>query len=142
MRVIGTNHNLRGVFLVKLMLVMAVVVLMIGVGTLALENTHALQPALHISIDGRPVAFSDAPPYIDDNNRTMVPVRFISEELGAKVTWNDKTKTVIITQEHDVIMLQINSREMWVNGDTKEMDSHMVLNREFSRNYVPLRFVS
>ncbi|MDD4569936.1 MAG: copper amine oxidase N-terminal domain-containing protein, partial [Tepidanaerobacteraceae bacterium] len=31
-----------------------------------------------------------------ENNRTMVPVRFISEALGAKVGWNQETKTVKI----------------------------------------------
>ncbi|HHX95732.1 MAG TPA: leucine-rich repeat protein, partial [Clostridia bacterium] len=32
------------------------------------------------------------------NNRTMVPVRFISESLGAKVDWNDNLQRVIISQ--------------------------------------------
>ena len=31
------------------------------------------------------------------NGRTMVPVRFVSENLGAKVDWDDKTKTITIT---------------------------------------------
>jgi len=31
------------------------------------------------------------------NNYTMVPLRFISESLGANVMWNGKTSTVIIT---------------------------------------------
>lgn len=31
------------------------------------------------------------------NDRTLIPVRAISEALGATVEWNDKTKTVIIT---------------------------------------------
>jgi len=30
----------------------------------------------------------DSPPVIQ-NSRTLVPVRFISEQMGAKVTWND-----------------------------------------------------
>jgi hypothetical protein len=28
------------------------------------------------------------------NNRTMVPVRYISERLGAKVSWNETTRTI------------------------------------------------
>ncbi|HWJ02319.1 MAG TPA: copper amine oxidase N-terminal domain-containing protein, partial [Verrucomicrobiae bacterium] len=31
------------------------------------------------------------------NGRTMVPLRFVSEELGAKVTWNGTTKQITIT---------------------------------------------
>ena len=32
------------------------------------------------------------------NDRTMVPLRFIMEELGAVVTWDPDTKTVSITK--------------------------------------------
>ena len=32
------------------------------------------------------------------NDRTMVPIRAVSEALGANVEWEDKTKTVIINQ--------------------------------------------
>lgn len=31
------------------------------------------------------------------NGRTMVPVRFVSEALGATVVWDDRTRTVVIT---------------------------------------------
>ena len=33
------------------------------------------------------------------NNRTLVPVRVISESLGCTVNWDGKTQTVIITTE-------------------------------------------
>lgn len=38
----------------------------------------------------------DQPPQLI-NDRTMVPVRFVSEALGAKVDWDDRVRTVIIT---------------------------------------------
>lgn len=38
-------------------------------------------------------------PAVMTNNRIMVPVRFIAEALGAKVTWDQVTKTAIITKE-------------------------------------------
>lgn len=34
------------------------------------------------------------------NSKTFVPIRFISESLGAKVEWSDITKTVTISQEN------------------------------------------
>ena len=39
----------------------------------------------------------DAPPYIE-MGRTMVPVRFVAEALGANVDWQEKSRTVIITK--------------------------------------------
>lgn len=35
-------------------------------------------------------------------NRTLVPLRFISESLGATVNWNEDTKTVNITSNVEV----------------------------------------
>ncbi|RQD69621.1 MAG: hypothetical protein D5S00_06365 [Tindallia sp. MSAO_Bac2] len=100
------------------------------------------QPLITIEINGNPAIFSDARPYIDENNRTMVPVRFASEELGAEVSWNGETQTVTVKRDYDIIQLQMNSSRIWVNGEYQQMDTKMVLNREFNRNYVPLRFVS
>ena len=37
------------------------------------------------------------------NARTMVPFRFIAEELGATVEWNKETRTAVITSKKDVI---------------------------------------
>lgn len=47
-------------------------------------------------VDGA-VSTLDAPPLILDG-RTMVPVRFVSESLGATVEWEEDTNTVFITQ--------------------------------------------
>lgn len=40
----------------------------------------------------------DVPPKIV-NNRTLVPVRFVSESLGADVWWNGLNRTVVVTSE-------------------------------------------
>ena len=45
-------------------------------------------------VNGRRVMM-DAPPFIQDG-RTLIPVRFISENLGYKVDWNADTQTVTI----------------------------------------------
>ncbi len=34
----------------------------------------------------------------EKNGRTMVPIRFMSENIGASVVWNDETKTVEVTK--------------------------------------------
>lgn len=40
------------------------------------------------------------------NSRTYVPVRFIAESLGADVTWDEKTATVIIENPSDIIAVE------------------------------------
>jgi len=46
------------------------------------------------SVNNEKITMDTAP--IIDHGRTMVPVRFISEALGAEVIWDDTTKTVTI----------------------------------------------
>ncbi|MCG6197985.1 copper amine oxidase N-terminal domain-containing protein, partial [Anoxybacillus sp. LAT_38] len=43
---------------------------------------------IQVKVDDVSVQFPDAKPYIDPStSRTMIPIRFISEKLGASVEW-------------------------------------------------------
>ena len=44
---------------------------------------------LDIEVNGRMVGFTDARPFIDSAGRTMVPVRFVAEEFGYTVDWEE-----------------------------------------------------
>jgi len=44
-----------------------------------------------VVVNGEKVNFTDQQPFIDSNSRTMVPIRFISEALDAKVDWIEKS---------------------------------------------------
>jgi len=48
----------------------------------------------------------DVAPFIQDG-RTMVPVRFVAESLGAKVSWDEATRTVTILYEGKTLKLVI-----------------------------------
>ena len=92
-----------------------------------------------VYVDGAEVDFPDVKPYIFDN-RTFVPVRFISEQLGASVDWNSDTGTVVITKDVESIKLVIGSTEVTKNGVAGWMDVAPVIID--GRTMVPLRFVS
>jgi len=101
--------------------------------TLALEigSTQLLQNDLSISMDVAPFL---------ENNRTWVPLRFISESLGAQVTWNQEQRQAKIQQNGIELTLQIGSLTLWVNGNPGEMDVAPFLRSD--RTWVPLRFVA
>jgi len=42
----------------------------------------------------------------------LVPIRTISEEMGAEVTYNDATKQVLIAKDDTEILLTIGSRKL------------------------------
>ena len=60
-----------------------------------------------VYVDGKRVNFHDQQPFIDENNRTLVPIRFIAEELGADVGWEPDTRTVTIEDKNVFIELAI-----------------------------------
>ena len=47
-----------------------------------------------MDVDGRKVTLDQEP--IIKNSRTLVPLRAITESLGAKVEWDEPTKTITI----------------------------------------------
>ncbi|OEF96627.1 copper amine oxidase N-terminal domain-containing protein [Desulfuribacillus alkaliarsenatis] len=97
---------------------------------------------MEITINGELVVFEDAHPYINEDDRTMVPIRFISENLGAEVCWDGATQTVTVQKGENTITLQVDSDIITVNGESQQMDTRMTFNEEQGRNYVPLFFVS
>lgn len=66
------------------------------------------------TVNGQKITLDVAPQII--NGRTLVPLRFISEALGAKVDWNSQTKTVYITT------FEVADRYYFVNLQTLNLD--------------------
>ena len=91
-----------------------------------------------VLVDRIPVEF-DSAPYIDSNSRLMVPLRAISEALGAQVRWDEKNRTVIITRSGSTAVFRIDSTSATLNGQSKIMDTCPVIRNE--RTMVPVRYV-
>ena len=81
----------------------------------------------------------DAAPYIEDG-RTLVPVRYLSDALGAKTAWDEATRKVTVTGGSTAIMLTIGSTTLAVNGQTQTMDVAPVIRD--GRTYLPARYVA
>lgn len=90
------------------------------------------------TIDGNTVSNDVAPKIVND--RTMLPIRFIAEALGAKVDWIEESQTVKITAENIDISLVIGEDFATVNGEKIDLDSPSFI--ENDRTYLPIRFVS
>lgn len=71
---------------------------------------------IRVTVDGKLVKFPDQEPIIQ-NDRILVPFRAIFEALGAKVKWDDETKTVHASKGSDEISLELNSEDMLSKGD-------------------------
>ncbi len=106
-----------------------------------ISNAAATAPTfVSVVMDGYKIWFPDAQAFVDDNNRTLVPVRFVAEKMKAKVGWESKTMTVPIERDSQQILLTVGSSKALVNGEEVTFDTKAIMQKE--RTFVPLRFVS
>ena len=96
--------------------------------------------AIRLIVNGQDIT-ELAEPRIEQG-RTLVPIRFISEQLGAIVTWDNANRTVKVYKDGNTFLLRIDSRLVeYNNGESYEItDVAPKLINE--RTFVPLRLVS
>ncbi|NLO22423.1 MAG: SH3 domain-containing protein [Syntrophomonadaceae bacterium] len=90
-----------------------------------------------VYLDGKKLSFDVEP--IIENSRTMVPIRAIFEALGAKVEWDNDTRTVTAVKGSTTVVLPIGSTKPTVNGQVWPLDVAAKISQ--SRTLAPLRFV-
>ena len=90
--------------------------------------------------DGKTLEKSmDVKPIIE-NNRTMLPLRALAEIIGAKVIWNDATRTASFTRDGLTALIQIDgSKIVLSNGKTIDLEAKPL--NVNGRIYLPLVYV-
>lgn len=48
-----------------------------------------------VTVDGKPVVFTDAKPFVDENGRTLVPLRPVANAMGLNVEWDGAQQKAI-----------------------------------------------
>ncbi len=104
-----------------------------------------------IIVDERELVFDDQQPVIvEETQRTLIPLRFVLESAGAKVTWNGEERTVTVDagDNRNRVVLTIDSDEMQVffypsvTGyiqETVKLDQAPIIMNE--RTMIPVRAV-
>jgi hypothetical protein len=101
------------------------------------KNMRAI-PVENVFFKNRDVKF-DTPPVIKEG-RTLIPVRAITEAMGATVTWNSEEKLVIIVKDDKTIVFDLLNNTTYVNDVEVAIDVPAgVMN---NRTMVPLRFIA
>ncbi|WP_342437003.1 copper amine oxidase N-terminal domain-containing protein [Paenibacillus sp. FSL L8-0436] len=103
---------------------------------LSITTSPTYAADMQIKVEGVIIS-SDVKPEIK-NNRTMVPLRAVSENLGARVNWSDSE--IVLTKSNVKVILQLNSNTAVKNGKTVPLDVKPYLNN--NHTMVPLRFIA
>lgn len=116
----------------------------------AFAATQKMADAIIMHI-GKPQAYvNNTKTYIDEkntkvipiisSNRLLVPIRFISESLGAEVKWDNRTNTATIILNGKTIKLKEKSNKLQVDGKTVSLDVSVINKNQ--RLFVPTRAIS
>lgn len=110
-----------------------------------ISTIFASEKPISIKVDGKEAVVSDVAPYINAQDRIMVPIGFVSENLGCKVKWeagdivaveNSTTRIVFTIGEYTarVTNLETNAVRLAVSDARPVWKEDEVM--------VPLRFIS
>ena len=107
-------------------------------------SASAAGTAPNVRVNASLVEFPDAQPFIDSNDRTLIPVRFVTEALGATVTWEQSTATAVIEQNGITVRVPIGSDTISITESgkttTAKTDTAAIIKQD--RTYVPIRYVA
>jgi len=114
-----------------------------------LSIPHAAQAAtpqseVTIRVNGKTVDMKESPAYVDSKlHLTYVPLRFVSEALGAKVNWQNMKSPIKVTLTEPIrqeITVWLDRKQAILNDATVELAGGPTLNN--GRLMVPLRVIS
>lgn len=94
--------------------------------------------AEYVTLNGELLGFEEMP--VREDDRLLVPMRFLFEKMGAEVEWDQATQTATVLQENDAVAFQINNRSATVNSQAQTMDVPARLIND--KTMIPIRFLS
>ncbi|WEK54192.1 MAG: copper amine oxidase N-terminal domain-containing protein [Candidatus Cohnella colombiensis] len=87
------------------------------------------------------VLYSDQTmPYVDKNNRTLIPLRMIGDLLGAEVKWDDKKKEAEVGYNKVKVNFTEGKKYFSKNGETVKMDTSVTI--KDGTIMIPLRYIA
>lgn len=124
------SKNLKRTFIFAFLLI----IILSSVPDFSFANNNGIS----VYLDSKKIEFNVDP--ILKDGRVLVPMRKIFEELGSKVTWDSKTKSVSTIKNNKKMKLTIDNNTINVNGKDIIIDTAPILYK--SHTLVPLRIIS
>ena len=104
----------------------------------AFVGVMAEEDVVSVSVDNTMVAFDQNPVIID--GYTLVPVRAVFEQAGAKVDWNQDTQTATISKDEYTITIKYGDTALYKNGYRVELEKQATMIN--NRILIPVRAIA
>ena len=96
---------------------------------------------INVTVNGAAVNWTDAIPFLDENDRVMIPLRIVAEQyMGLTVTWNHGTREAGFSDGRRGIRFPINSTTAYTSEGPLMMDTAAVSGG--NRIYAPIRYLA
>lgn len=96
-------------------------------------------PNMTVNGEAKPIDDQGTAPILV-NDRTLLPVRAIVEEMGGTVLWDEENQRVTLTYGEDVLTLEIDNPVAYCNDEAKTLDvAPAIIN---DRTMMPIRFIA
>lgn len=120
----------------KSLLILALILSM-----LMISQASFAEGEINIRIDSVPVTFTSdtGVPFIDNNDRTLVPLRVTMESFGAEVNWNNDTRTAMVKMGETTVEVPLGQNYILKNGTQVAIDTSSVIKDD--RTFLPIRAV-
>lgn len=73
------------------------------------------QSSIQMDINGKTIIFGNTQPYVEGGN-VMLPLRAVSEALGANVTWDGANKNITLLRGDNISIIKQGKTTVYVNG--------------------------
>lgn len=122
-----------------------ILVLLMAVALFSFWDVSALaEENIKVYVNNEIINFDTEP--VIENNRTLVPIRAITEAMGCNVEWNDKRSEAVISNLDETITIKIGGKQIFVRdnftNETVSIEIDVSAKLHNDRTYVPLRAIS
>lgn len=131
----------------KMVMLLSVLIgiILFGTPVLAGEYNYSYLKTVELTIGQKTATVNGAAYTMDQaafvrNGRTLVPLRFLGEAMGARVNWDSKAATAVLQLKSSEVKVALGSKKAYIN--TRQADLDVPAEARGGRIFVPLRFVS
>ncbi|MFC4775995.1 copper amine oxidase N-terminal domain-containing protein [Paenibacillus sp. GCM10023252] len=114
------------------------------IGMICCSSSVLAAGSIRIKVNNQQVQTDSAPVIVQ--GRVLVPLRLVSESLGASVEWNQQQKTAIVSKWSKKAWLTVEKKTVRVEnlaaGETVDVPLDVSVKMINSRVYIPMRFIS
>lgn len=107
------------------------------------QGKEKFEKQVWVYLDQHPLTFSDADnlgqPFVDENGRTLLPLRKVLEAIGVTVDYDGTTQSITMQNQEQKVQLTIGSPEVMIGGNIEILDCTPQI--VGGRTYVPARVI-